>query len=201
MSSDRSNSPTTLEVISSVVPSCSKTSTLKKLGNRFGRIGAELGREMALRMPIIDFMKLNHNLGGEIVDAKFADLNKDKVLELIVIQKNSRTESWIQIFEWNGIDFTLNGNPFSNGEGNNDKVRPSNLSYNNGVFSAAISSPTRSAKSFGVMIEDGEYTVVGAIALAVMFVLLAFTKLLAIVFTMLCYIYHPNATAIAAANP
>ena len=96
---------------------------------------------------------------GEIIDAKFADLNKDKVLELIVIQKNSRTDSWIQIFEWNGIDFTLNGNPFLNGDGDNDKVRPSNLSYNNGVFSAAISSPTRSAKSFGVMIENGEYTV------------------------------------------
>ena len=96
---------------------------------------------------------------GEIVDAKFADLNKDKVLELIVIQKNSGTDNWIQIFEWNGVDFTLNGNPFSNGDGDNDKVRPSNLSYNNGVFSAAISSPTRSTKSFGAMIEDGEYTV------------------------------------------
>ena len=67
---------------------------------------------------------------GEIVDAKFADLNKDKVLELIVIQKDSGTDSWIQIFEWNGIDFTLNGNPFSKGDGNNDKVRPSNsVSY------------------------------------------------------------------------
>ena len=42
---------------------------IKKLGNRFGKVGAELGREMSLRMPIIDFMKLKHNLGSEIVDA------------------------------------------------------------------------------------------------------------------------------------
>ncbi len=42
---------------------------IKKLGNRFGRVGAELGREMSLRMPVIDFMKLKHNLDSEIVDA------------------------------------------------------------------------------------------------------------------------------------
>ena len=52
------------------------------------------------------------------------------------------------------------------------------------------------------LIEDGEYTVVGAIALAFMFVLIAFTKLFAfVVYSKFCYIYHPNATAIAAANP
>ena len=47
-------------------------STIKKLGNRFGRVGAELGREMSLRMPIIDFMKLGQGLDSEIVDASTA---------------------------------------------------------------------------------------------------------------------------------
>ena len=44
-------------------------SSIKKLKNRFGRVGTELGREMSLRMPLLDFMKLKHNLGSEIVDA------------------------------------------------------------------------------------------------------------------------------------
>ncbi|RWK52306.1 MAG: aminopeptidase P family protein, partial [Mesorhizobium sp.] len=33
-------------------------STLDSLPKRFGRIGAELGREMAIRMPVSDFLKL-----------------------------------------------------------------------------------------------------------------------------------------------
>ncbi len=44
-------------------------SVIKKLRNRSGRIGAELGREMSLRMPIVDFIKLSQNLNSEIVDA------------------------------------------------------------------------------------------------------------------------------------
>ncbi|TKT69423.1 Xaa-Pro peptidase family protein [Aquamicrobium sp. LC103] len=42
--------------------------TLEHLPRRFGRVGAELGREMALRMPVNDLLKLRENLGSEIVD-------------------------------------------------------------------------------------------------------------------------------------
>ncbi len=42
--------------------------TLEALPRRFGRIGAELGREMSLRMPVIDLLRLRDSLGSEIVD-------------------------------------------------------------------------------------------------------------------------------------
>lgn len=44
--------------------------TLTDLKRRFGRIGAELGREMALRMPVVEFFALRDRLAGiEIADA------------------------------------------------------------------------------------------------------------------------------------
>ena len=43
-------------------------STLNDLTKTFSRIGAELGREMSLRMPIIDFLKLRDCVDSEIVD-------------------------------------------------------------------------------------------------------------------------------------
>lgn len=43
-------------------------STIEGLPRRFGRVGAELGREMALRMPVLDLFKLRDSLGLEIVD-------------------------------------------------------------------------------------------------------------------------------------
>jgi Xaa-Pro aminopeptidase len=42
--------------------------TLDALPRRFERIGAELGREMSLRMPVIDLLRLRDSLGSEIVD-------------------------------------------------------------------------------------------------------------------------------------
>ncbi len=44
------------------------SATLEEVTKRFGRIGAELGREMSLRMPLIDFMKLRKTVVSEIVD-------------------------------------------------------------------------------------------------------------------------------------
>jgi Xaa-Pro aminopeptidase len=41
---------------------------LDALPRRFGRIGAELGREMALRMPVIDLLRLRDMLGRDLVD-------------------------------------------------------------------------------------------------------------------------------------
>jgi Xaa-Pro aminopeptidase len=43
-------------------------STLEAAPRRFGRVGAELGREMSLRMPVIDLLKLRDGLGSEVVD-------------------------------------------------------------------------------------------------------------------------------------
>lgn len=45
--------------------------TLGSLPRRFGRVGAELGREMALRMPVVEFLHLRDRLAGagvEVVD-------------------------------------------------------------------------------------------------------------------------------------
>ena len=92
--------------------------------------------------------------GGEIIDAKFADLNNDKVLELIVVQRNDNSDNWIQVFEWNGVDFTLNKESISEEGKTSEKVRPSNISIFNNLFSIAISSPTRSADVFNLEYND-----------------------------------------------
>jgi Xaa-Pro aminopeptidase len=44
------------------------TSTIGGLARKFGKIGAELGREMALRMPVVEFLKLRDGLGSAIAD-------------------------------------------------------------------------------------------------------------------------------------
>lgn len=43
-------------------------SALESLPRRFGRVGAELGREMSLRMPVIDLLQLRDSLDSELVD-------------------------------------------------------------------------------------------------------------------------------------
>jgi Xaa-Pro dipeptidase len=43
-------------------------STIGGLKRKFGKIGAELGREMALRMPVVDFLKLRASLALAIED-------------------------------------------------------------------------------------------------------------------------------------
>ncbi|SAL04304.1 methionine aminopeptidase, type I [Caballeronia calidae] len=44
-------------------------SVLQSVSRRFGRIGFELGRESALRMPVLDFMRVRELLSGvEVVD-------------------------------------------------------------------------------------------------------------------------------------
>ncbi|WP_206520491.1 Xaa-Pro peptidase family protein [Mesorhizobium sp. M1A.T.Ca.IN.004.03.1.1] len=47
-------------------------STLDSLPKRFGRIGAELGREMAIRMPVSDFLKLRDSLAFDVADGSSA---------------------------------------------------------------------------------------------------------------------------------
>jgi Xaa-Pro dipeptidase len=44
------------------------SSTLEALPRRFGKIGAEMGREMALRMPVSEFLALRGMVSSEIVD-------------------------------------------------------------------------------------------------------------------------------------
>ena len=94
--------------------------------------------------------------GGAIVDAKFADLDKDQSLELIVIQKSDSLNNWLKIFEWNGFDFTLNQDPIPNNDNSSERVRPSNIANFNNLFSASISSPTRSAEVFNLSYADGQ---------------------------------------------
>jgi Xaa-Pro aminopeptidase len=43
-------------------------STLNDLPRRFGKVGFELGREFALRMPVLDFLRLRDLLKSEAVD-------------------------------------------------------------------------------------------------------------------------------------
>lgn len=43
-------------------------STIGALPRRFGRIGAEMGREMSLRMPVSEFLSLRDTLGSSIED-------------------------------------------------------------------------------------------------------------------------------------
>ena len=50
-------------------------STLEQCSNRFKKIGAELGHEMSLRMPVIDFYKLKEKTQLEIVDGSPAIWN------------------------------------------------------------------------------------------------------------------------------
>ena len=116
----------------------------------------------------LDFIELNkdgtHNKiwtfspqlnSGSIVDAKFSDLNDDGFPELVIIQSNSAENNWIKIFEWNGFDFSTNNNPIINENGEEDKIRPSNLSSLYNVFALSRSSPTRSVEVFDLKITDG----------------------------------------------
>ncbi|HTN98403.1 MAG TPA: Xaa-Pro peptidase family protein [Nordella sp.] len=43
-------------------------STIESLPRKFGKVGAEMGREMALRMPVADFLQLRGSLGSNIED-------------------------------------------------------------------------------------------------------------------------------------
>ena len=42
---------------------------IKEMPTKFNNIGAELGREMSLRMPLVDFFSLKSNLSKNIIDA------------------------------------------------------------------------------------------------------------------------------------
>ncbi|MGE0004240.1 MAG: M24 family metallopeptidase [Parvibaculaceae bacterium] len=42
--------------------------TIGGLGRKHGKVGAELGREMALRMPVVDFLRLRDGLGSSLED-------------------------------------------------------------------------------------------------------------------------------------
>jgi len=44
------------------------TSTIGGLARKFGKVGAELGREMALRMPVVEFLKLRDGMGSTLAD-------------------------------------------------------------------------------------------------------------------------------------
>ncbi|WP_434730556.1 M24 family metallopeptidase [Rhizobium binae] len=43
-------------------------STIESLPKKYGRVGAEMGREMSLRMPVSDLLKLRDSLSSQIAD-------------------------------------------------------------------------------------------------------------------------------------
>ena len=90
-----------------------------------------------------------------IVDVKFADLNGDEIQELIVAQKGNKLNNWLNIFEWNGKSFVKNKEILKSEGGPVDLIRPSNLASFANIFSAAISTPTRSSTVFSLELREG----------------------------------------------
>ena len=90
-----------------------------------------------------------------IVDIKFADLNSDGVQELIVAQRSNKKNTWLSIFEWNGQRFVKNKEPFKNEVQATDLIRPSNLASFANIFSASISTPSRSSTVFSLELKEG----------------------------------------------
>jgi hypothetical protein len=90
-----------------------------------------------------------------IVDVKFADLNGDEIQELIVAQKGNKLNNWLNVFEWNGKSFVKNKEILKSEGGPVDLIRPSNLASFANVFSAAISTPTRSSTVFSLELREG----------------------------------------------
>ena len=90
-----------------------------------------------------------------IVDVKFADLNSDGVQELILAQKGNKNNNWLSIFEWNGQSFVKNKEPFKNEDASADLIRPSNLASFANIFSASISTPSRSSTVFSLELNEG----------------------------------------------
>ena len=90
-----------------------------------------------------------------IVDVKFADLNSDGVQELIVAQKGNKNNNWLSIFEWNGQSFVKNREPLKKEEAPTDLIRPSNLASFANIFSASISTPSRSSTVFSLELKEG----------------------------------------------
>ena len=61
-------------------------SLIKKIPSKFNNIGAELGREMSLRMPLVDFFSLKSNMTQNIIDAS------PMLWELRMIKSNAEIE-------------------------------------------------------------------------------------------------------------
>ena len=90
-----------------------------------------------------------------IVDVKFADLNSDGIQELIVAQRGNKNNNWLSIFEWNGQSFVKNKELLVNAGQTADLIRPSNLASFANIFSASISTPSRSSTVFSLELKEG----------------------------------------------
>ena len=90
-----------------------------------------------------------------IVDVKFADLNNDGIEELIVAQRGNKDNNWLSIFEWNGESFVKNKEPLKREAPQADLIRPSNLASFANIFSASISTPSRSSVVFSLELKEG----------------------------------------------
>lgn len=91
---------------------------------------------------------------ARVTDARFHDLNHDGKEELIIVLQ-SNNNHWLNVFEWNGKTFSSNPKSIENGDGKADKIRPGNLAGSGNVFAVSMSTPTRSAELFSLILEDG----------------------------------------------
>ncbi|MDD9880274.1 MAG: hypothetical protein OXT08_05730 [Candidatus Marinimicrobia bacterium] len=91
----------------------------------------------------------------QIVDAKFGDLNKDDIPELVVAQQGDSSGTWLTVFEWNGAGFSPTQSSIVNLVAGEDKIRPSNLASYSNIFAASMSTPTRSASVFSLGLNKG----------------------------------------------
>jgi len=93
--------------------------------------------------------------GTTIIDAKFSDLNRDGVEEMIVIQRSNSESDWLKVFEWNGNGFSSNPKSIKNGGSGTDKIRPANLTATANTLAVSMSSPSRRIDLFTLELEGG----------------------------------------------
>jgi len=94
--------------------------------------------------------------GTVVVDAKFNDLNKDGIKEIIVVQESSNNSEWLKVFEWNGQGFSSNFQAVENSVLKNNKIRPSNLTFSSNIHAVSMSTPSRRVALFSLQIKNGQ---------------------------------------------
>ena len=98
----------------------------------------------------------NPDEGTVVIDAKFNDLNNDGIKEIIVVQESSNNSEWLKVFEWNGQGFSSNFQSVENSVLENNKIRPSNLTFSSNTHAVSMSTPSRRVALFSLQIKNGQ---------------------------------------------
>ena len=98
----------------------------------------------------------NPDEGTVVIDAKFNDLNNDGIKEIIVVQESSNNSEWLKVFEWNGQGFSSNFQAVENSVLENNKIRPSNLTFSSNIHAVSMSTPSRRVALFSLQIKNGQ---------------------------------------------